>query len=153
MKKHKSKTEYENPYIRETRRIFDAKRSGSIAKIFDAYKATRRKGLLDLSGKFHGVTSLYSAPPVGNDNLVGELIWGSVILRNLKDDISAYIYYKLKMASLIQSSNWKKAHEETVKFELGYGASLIAHELYVALIQQSEGTVKQVAYLGLTQSK
>lgn len=126
----------------------DAKKSGSVSRIFDALNSIQRFDNAHhlLPSKHHITASLYTSPITIKTNIYSELIWGSVILQRSSKDIEQYLELKGSVETLILCSKWTEALSLLHEFEMKHGTASVIKELAIAITQQAEGTAKQVAY-------
>lgn len=126
----------------------EAKKSGGIGQIFEAVNAIEKIDHAShlLPSKYHTDASLYTSPTSLGINLVGELIWGSIVLQKKTKDIKHYLVFKRSLESFIVESKWSEALSLIASFELQHGTASAIKELSIAITQQSEGTAKQVAF-------
>lgn len=126
----------------------DAKKSGAIGRIFDALNSIERIDQAHhlIPSKFHVAASLYTSPATLGTNLLGELIWGSIVIQRKRDDIEQYLELKRTLEVLILQSKWNEALSRLLEFELRHGTASVIKELAIAITQQAEGTAKQVSY-------
>lgn len=126
----------------------DAKNSGSIGRIFNTIESINRSSAERhlIPSNFRILETLYTSPVYASENLIGELTWGSIVLKQNQHLIEKYIEFKNNIENLIFQSKWEESLVSIADFELHNGAVFILKELSIAITQQMEGTAKQVAF-------
>ncbi|PIF90564.1 hypothetical protein CLU86_1453 [Acidovorax sp. 62] len=148
MPNFKTASDEKSPQKNYLKIIHDAKKSGRVGKIFAAFNSVAKSDKLHsfIPSKFHIPESLYTSPVVFAKNIIGELIWGSIVLHAQAEEINQYIFLKRSIEPLILNSEWSKALALISEFELKNGTAATIKELSIAITQQADGTAKQVAY-------